>query len=73
LDVNAKTGSLSLPFPDKEPGELQETCSLDVADRDGQTLEQIAEWVGVTRERIRQIQDRTLVQLRVHNLIDSRD
>ena len=57
LDVNA-TGSLTLPYSDKEPDELVETCSLDVADRDGQTLEQVADLMGITRERVRQIQER---------------
>lgn len=64
LDVNPETGSLRLTFPDKEVDELEETCSLDVAMRDGATLEQVGELVNLTRERIRQIEVRGLVKLR---------
>lgn len=64
LDVNPETGSLRLTFPDREVHELEETCSLDVAERDGATLEQVGELVNLTRERIRQIEVRGLVKLR---------
>jgi len=64
LEVNNNTGSMFTPFAEKEPWELAETCSLDVGDQDEHTLEQVAELIGVTRERIRQIQDRALVKLR---------
>ena len=39
VDVNPKTGSVKMNFPDKELWELAETCALDVADRAGITLE----------------------------------
>jgi hypothetical protein len=44
--------------------ELPETCSLDVADRGPHTLEEIARLYGVTRERIRQIEEKALERLR---------
>jgi DNA-directed RNA polymerase sigma subunit (sigma70/sigma32) len=42
---------------------MLETCVLDVADRGGATLEEISLIFGLTRERIRQIEERTLKRL----------
>jgi hypothetical protein len=56
LDVNPRTGSIKINFPDLEPDEIQETCALDVADGDGRSLETIGELLNLTRERIRQIE-----------------
>ena len=39
-------------------GGLQKTCTLDVADDGGVTLQECADILGTTRERIRQISDR---------------
>jgi DNA-directed RNA polymerase sigma subunit (sigma70/sigma32) len=36
---------------------LPETCTLDVADRGDQTLQTIADIFGISRERIRQIEN----------------
>lgn len=55
LDVNPETGSVKLNFPDKEVWELKETCALDVADREGISLEETASYVELTRERVRQL------------------
>lgn len=41
-------------------GDLSETCTLDVADRGGITLEQVGVVLGLTRERIRQIETKGL-------------
>jgi len=38
-------------------------CALDVADLGGRTLQQISEQLGVTRERVRQVEDRALRRL----------
>jgi len=64
LDVNDRTGSIKLNFPDLEVWELPETCALRVADRDGATLEEIAALMNLTRERVRQLEGRAL--RRVH-------
>ena len=64
LDVNPRTGSIKLNFPDLEPWELQHTCSLDVADDGGHTLEEVGDITNLTRERIRQLEFRGLVELR---------
>lgn len=64
LDVNPRTGSVKLNFPDKEIWELEETCALDVADRGGITLEEVGVIMNLTRERIRQVESRGLHKLR---------
>ncbi len=65
LDVNPHTGSIKLNFPDLSVWELSETCSLDVADRGGITLEEVGELLNLTRERIRQVESTGLEKLRV--------
>lgn len=47
-------GGLKLNHPGAELDELLDTCALDVADRGGVTLEEVAKRLSVTRERIRQ-------------------
>ncbi len=56
LDVNPRTGSIKLNFPDKEIWEIGETCALDVADKGGITLEEVGDIMNLTRERIRQVE-----------------
>jgi hypothetical protein len=63
LDVT-RAGGLQLTHPGLEPDELVESCALDVADRGGVTLETVGALLQVTRERIRQLQERGLVKLR---------
>ncbi len=65
LDVNPRTGSVKLNFPDKELTDLKETCALDVADRAGVTLEEVGDIMNLTRERVRQVEARGLAGLRV--------
>ncbi len=65
LDVNPDTGSIKINFPDLEPWELTHTCSLDVADRAGITLEEVGEIMNLTRERIRQVEVRGLLKLKM--------
>jgi len=65
LDVNPRTGSVKLNFPDKEIWELAETCALDVADRGGITLEEVGAIMNLTRERVRQVETRGIHHMRV--------
>jgi len=65
LDVNPRTGSVKLNFPDKELWELSETCALDVADKGGITLEEVGVIMNLTRERVRQVETRGIFHMRV--------
>src|SRR5258707_837561 len=65
VDVNPRTGSVKMNFPDKELWEIADTCALDVADRGGITLEEVGAIMNLTRERVRQLETRGLVKLRV--------
>lgn len=65
VDVNPRTGSVKMNFPDKELWEVKDTCALDVADRQGITLEEVGVIMNLTRERVRQLEMRGLVKLRV--------
>jgi hypothetical protein len=73
LDVNPDTGSIKLNFPDLEVWEMKETCSLDIADRNGITLEEVGEIMNLTRERIRQVEVRGLLKLKMMSPIGGDD
>jgi hypothetical protein len=70
LDVDPSNGSIKLNRPDLEVWDLERSCALDEAERDwgpdryGMTLEEIAEVLGVTRERVRQLETAALRRLR---------
>jgi len=64
LDVNPRTGSIKLNFPDLEVWELSETCALDVAERGGMTLEEVGELMNLTRERIRQVEAKGIEKIK---------
>ena len=64
LDINPRTGSIKINFPDLEPWELAHTCALDVADNGALTLEEIGLITNLTRERVRQVEVRGLITLR---------
>jgi hypothetical protein len=65
LDVNPETGSIKLNFPHLEVWDMSDTCALDVADRGGITLEEVGEIMNLTRERIRQVEVRGLLKLKM--------
>jgi hypothetical protein len=67
LDVNPESGAIKLNFPHLEVWEMAETCSLDVADRGGITLEEVGAILNLTRERIRQVEVRGLHKIRLHS------
>jgi hypothetical protein len=56
LDIN-ESGGLTINYPEMEPGEMKESCSLDLADHGDHTLEQVGDVYRMTRERIRQIEN----------------
>ena len=65
LDINPETGSIKINFPDLEPWEMKHTCALDVADAGALTLEEIGLITNLTRERIRQVEVRGLIKLKI--------
>lgn len=65
LEVNPRSGSLKITFPQLEPWDMKESCALDVAERGGVTLEEVGSIMGLTRERIRQVEGRALRKLAV--------
>ncbi len=64
LDVNPETGAIKLNHPHLEVWEMAETCSLDLADRGAITLEEAGAQLGIVRERVRQIEERSILKLR---------
>jgi hypothetical protein len=58
-----KEGRISLNQPRVEVGDLPISCSLDVADKGGGTLDEVGLAFGVSRERIRQIETKALPKL----------
>lgn len=58
--------SLKVNFPDVEVWDMPETCVLDVADRDGATLEEVAAVMNLTQERVRQIEAHALESVAAH-------
>jgi hypothetical protein len=63
LDVSPRTGAIKLNFPDLEVWELEESCALDVAEREGTTLEEAGVIMNLTRERVRQLEVSSLAKL----------
>lgn len=63
FDVNERTGSIKTNFPHLEVDELVESCTLDVADAGGLTLEEVGEVMNLTRERIRQLETKALAKV----------
>lgn len=62
LDVNPETGSITFNFPDMEPWELKHTCANRLSERGGMTLEEVGDAINITRERVRQIEVRTMIK-----------
>lgn len=66
LDVSPQTGAIKRNFPDREPDEMhpERSCALDLAERNGATLEDVAEAMNLVRERVRQLEVSGLAKLR---------
>lgn len=63
LDVSPETGAIQLVFPDLEVEDMDESCARDVAARGGATLEAVAVMMNLTREAVRQIENKALRKL----------
>jgi hypothetical protein len=53
-------------FPHLQPWEMpaDRSCSLDIADRGGVTLDEVGDAYNLTRERVRQVEVRGLEKIR---------
>lgn len=71
LDVTP-TGSITYNWPELEPWDVppHQSCALDVADDGPRILEEIAEIMGLTRERVRQIEGIALGKLEATDRTD---
>jgi hypothetical protein len=63
VDVKA-SGSLTFTHPRSEPWDAQHSCALDLAEEGGLCLADIARVLGVTRERVRQIEEAAMEKAR---------
>jgi hypothetical protein len=63
IDVDPGTGAIKVNFPDVELEDMPETCALDIAEDGGCTLEEVARAMNITRERVRQIEQRAVAVL----------
>jgi len=64
LDVSEDSGNIKLTFPGVEVEDMVHTCSLDLADTDGATLDEIGAAQNISRERVRQIELVAIAHLR---------
>lgn len=64
IEVNPRIGSIKVAHPLTEIEDLPATCALQVADEGGVTLEVAASILGLTRERVRQIEYSALAKVR---------
>lgn len=69
VDVDVETGSIKFNFPDLEPSEMAQSCSLDVAERGGMTLDDVGRLTNLTRERVRQVETQGLLRLRGKQIV----
>lgn len=56
LDVHPTSGAIRLNHPGVALEDMEETCCLDVAERGVSSLSSIAEHLGISHERVRQIE-----------------
>ena len=69
LEVTS-TGSIMLNFPGKEPWELEQTCSIDMAESSpGLEQERVAEALGVTRQRVDQVEKKALAKCQKRGVV----
>ena len=64
VEVNEDNGSIKVTWPDRDVSAMAETCSLDVADRGGMTMEELGAVTNLTRERIRTLEDVALAAIK---------
>lgn len=75
LDIDEETGEIRLNYPGKEIFELENTCSLDIAEQGGVPLPEVARILNVGQKAIRNLVVRSLAMVRERamplNLVDT--
>ncbi|MFB6372002.1 MAG: sigma factor-like helix-turn-helix DNA-binding protein [Bradymonadaceae bacterium] len=66
-------GSIKYNFQELDPSELRPSCALDMAEQGGMTLREIGDCVGLTRERIRQIEQEAIDKIADQDVLDKDD
>jgi hypothetical protein len=68
LEVIKKGKALRVAYGERAPEDVppEDSCDLDVAMEGGATLERVAMILGVTRERVRQLEVLALMEVRRH-------
>lgn len=64
LVPDPQSGSIKFNFPGQEIDEIPNTCALDLAELGGMTLDDVGSAINITRERVRQIEERALAKLK---------
>lgn len=68
VEVNDRNGNVKINVPgaDREPDldAMADTCALDVADRGEATLDEVAAILGLTRQRVSQIEHAAFAKIR---------
>ena len=66
LDIRGRSGDIQLNFYEEEPETVhpEHSCVLDIAEQGDCTLDEVGEILGVSRERIRQLESLGLTTLR---------
>lgn len=59
LDITRYKG-IKFNFPDVDPAEMPFSCSLDIAEEGGRTLDAVAALLNMTREMVRQVEARAI-------------
>jgi hypothetical protein len=63
VDVR-QDGGLIVGNPHRMPWEMADTCALDVAERGPATLQEVADLMGLSRERSRQLEALSIKAMR---------
>jgi hypothetical protein len=65
LDVHPTSGSIRLNHGGRELEDMRQTCALDVAESGTSSLFEVAEHLGISHERVRQIEVAALQEVAV--------
>jgi hypothetical protein len=63
-DINQRTGTIKLNFPDAEPVQLEYSCTLDEADAGPSTVAKAARILNLSRDRTHQLETKAVEKLK---------